>query len=65
MSDLTDDDVATSRLAVTEWIPPVDSVDALPRRGVNEGTFCWVQAPDDEATWQFRRGEWVRIVRSR
>lgn len=65
MADTTDDDVATNRMPVTEWLAPVASADALPKSGVNENTFCFVQASGDEATWQFRRGQWVRIVRAR
>lgn len=65
MADVADDDVATNRMSVPDWLPPVDSAEALPTTGVEEGTFCYVQADGDEAPWQFSHGRWVRIRRSR
>lgn len=60
--DDDDDELETHRLPVTEWLAPVHSADQLPDVGVNDGTLCYVQAVDDEAVWQFRRGSgWVRV----
>ncbi|MEQ1506625.1 MAG: hypothetical protein ABMB14_30635 [Myxococcota bacterium] len=63
MADPDDDDDETSRIAAAEWLPPVASPDELPRRGVRDGVFCWVEAGSDVAIWQFTDGAWIRIGR--
>jgi hypothetical protein len=63
VSDIAEEE-PTNRLPVSQWLPPVATTGDLPAENVAEGSLCYVQAPGEEAAWQFQRGEWVCMKRS-
>ena len=64
MHESSEDDEITHEIEPPRPLPPVQSPDQLPTRGVAEGTLCLVH---DEATgrdrlWAFRDGAWSPVL---